>query len=312
VLLLLRRLDLVRRALLPQLIHRDELRAFDVLQLRLVGHDVHRGDAVDLAFVFHAGAHLRQPLGQFLVIRILILQAAHQLAALAGQLVDVQSQQLVLRHVDGDDVKVGLEAAAAAFHAAHADAADHLGLVAFADLAQFNAAVQLAAQALQQLAEIHALIGQIDEQHLGAVQRILGAQKMHVEVHVLDFLRAGVKGLLGILKVILVVPLVLFIRLAQNRLQRNVAGIVVRALRFAGAVAHLKALRGLHDDLVAFADRGIIRPERIGLAGAAEADGDDIGIRILADGIHRLPGISSAVFSFTHSVFPPVCIRSDP
>ena len=68
----------------------------------------------------------------------------------------------------------GQEGRAAELAAAGADAADHLGLVAHADLAQLDAGVELGGEIADQLAEVDArLRGEVEERPSAA----LGARR---------------------------------------------------------------------------------------------------------------------------------------
>ena len=81
---------------------------------------------------------------------------------------------LLLGHLDGNGLEVLQKAGAAEGLAADAEAADHLALVAHADLAQLDAGVEDAGQILDQFAEVHPAVGGEVEHDLGAVQRVLG------------------------------------------------------------------------------------------------------------------------------------------
>ena len=86
--------------------------------------------------------------------------------------------------------------------AADAKAADHLALVAHADLAQLDAGVEDAGQILDQLAEVHAAVGGEVEHDLGAVEGILGLHQLHFQAVAGNALLTGAVGALFVLTVL--------------------------------------------------------------------------------------------------------------
>src|SRR5215510_753364 len=90
--------------------------------------------------------------------RLLVPQAALQAAAQPRQLRRVETEVLLLRHLDRDRLEGLQEGRAAQRAAAGAIAADHLGFVADADLAHLDAGAKLAGQLAHQLAEIDAAV----------------------------------------------------------------------------------------------------------------------------------------------------------
>ena len=106
-----------------------------------------------------SGVVTRSPIGrggrlELLVQRVLVLEAAHQPAARAGDAHRVERQVLVLGHPDGDRLEVGQERGAAQVPPAGADAALHPGRVAGGELAQLDPAVQGRAQVADQGPEV--------------------------------------------------------------------------------------------------------------------------------------------------------------
>ena len=79
---------------------------------------------------------------ELLVERVLVLQAAHQPAAGAGDAQRVERQVLVLGHPDADRLEVGQERGAAQVAPARADPALYASRVAGGELAQLDPAVQ--------------------------------------------------------------------------------------------------------------------------------------------------------------------------
>ena len=95
--------------LFAQILERHLLERFTVFQTCRIIHDIHGGYTVHGAVIFDMGANLGQTLGQLLVRIIFILQAAHQLAAHTGEFLRIESEQLRLCHIDGDDIHMGLK-----------------------------------------------------------------------------------------------------------------------------------------------------------------------------------------------------------
>ena len=101
------------------------------------------------------------------VVLLLVAQAAEQAPADAGDLGGVEEEVLLLGHLDGHGGEPVQEAPAAADHAAVAQRADHLRLVAHAYLAQLDARVVFVDEVLDQLPEIDASRRREVEDHLG-------------------------------------------------------------------------------------------------------------------------------------------------
>ena len=90
----------------------------------------------------HERAVLGHGLHQGLIGLLLIAQAAHEPSAGAGYFGRVERQSLGLRHLGADGLELRQELIAAERTSAHAYAAEHLGLVAHAYLAQLYAAAE--------------------------------------------------------------------------------------------------------------------------------------------------------------------------
>ena len=81
--------------------------------------------------------------------------------------------------------------------AADADAADDLGFVAHADLAQLDAGVEDGGELFDELTKVDALVGCEVEDDLGAVKGVFDADKLHVEAAVGDLLLTDGKSVFG-------------------------------------------------------------------------------------------------------------------
>ena len=86
------------------------------------------------------------------------------------------------------------ELAAAEGPSAGAEAAEHTGFVAHADLPELDAHPENGSEALYQLTEIHALRRGIEEQDLGAVEGVFHLHEAHIELILLDLLAAYLIG----------------------------------------------------------------------------------------------------------------------
>src|SRR5699024_10911049 len=94
-----------------------------------------------------------------------------------------------------DERGYGQELAAAEGPAADADAAQHLRLVAHADLAQLDAVAEDRGEVLDELAEVHAPVGGEEKGYLVPLKAALDVYELHVEAVVLDLLFADAEGL---------------------------------------------------------------------------------------------------------------------
>ena len=140
-------------------------------------------------------AHLGQLFQGGLIIVLLVLEAAHQPAALARYLGRVEGEVLLLGHLDGHGLEIPQEGVAAQLPAAGAQAAQHLGLVPHADLAQLNAHFEYGSQVLHQFPEIDAAVGGEIEDDLGPVEGILRVHQLHLQLVLGDALLADAEGL---------------------------------------------------------------------------------------------------------------------
>src|SRR5262245_58267951 len=145
-----------------------------------------------VAGAFAAAPSVRDPFG----VRQLVPQTALQAAAEARQLGGVQAELLLLRHLDRHGFERREERRAAERTAARPVAADHLRLVADADLPHLDTHAELAGQFAHQLAEIHATLGCEVEDHPRTVELHLDAGELHAEPSLANFQRRDAEGLL--------------------------------------------------------------------------------------------------------------------
>ncbi len=125
------------------------------LDHHVVGGDVVPDDRAGTRRGFDGLADTGGVLAEVLIQRMLVLQAAHQPAAGAGDPHRVDRQVLFLGHPDGHRLEVLQERRAAQVPSAGADAALQPGLIARADLAQLDPGPQLAGQVTDEGAEVN-------------------------------------------------------------------------------------------------------------------------------------------------------------
>ena len=186
-----------------------------------------------------------------------ISQTAHQASARPTDLGGVQAQPLLLRHLDGHGLEVFQKPAAAERLTAKPQAAQHLALIAHADLAQLDAGVELGRQILDQLAEVHAVVGCEVEHQLAAVQRVLGIDQLHFQVMGGNALLTDMVRLLHIGAVLAHTAHVHGIRHADDRL--DLAGEARHLMRGADDLAAFGAAGRRDDDKVALLDLELAR-----------------------------------------------------
>ena len=205
-----------------------------------------------------------------------VFQTAHQPSAGAGNLRRVQGQILLLRHLDGDGDEIRHIRAAAERPSADADAAEHLCLIAHADLAQLDPGFEDGCEILDQTPEIDAAVGREIKQDLFAVKRVLRADQLHVEAVFTDlFLADGECGA----RFFLIFPHTLQIlpgRGADHFLQRLDDLFVVQRGRTHHNAAALDSPRRLDDDVRADVDIRRFRLKVVKLSGRPEPHSDNI------------------------------------
>ena len=157
-------------------------------------------DALHLAAEAIAPLNFVADFGQIaveLLISIrLVFEAAHETPADAGDLSGIEGEVLLFCHLDGNRNEVAHPGVAAQRSAADAVAAQYFGLVADADLAQFDARAENAGQVLDQVAEVHASVRCKVEKHFAVVKSILRIDELHVQPVGVDLLLADAVGFL--------------------------------------------------------------------------------------------------------------------
>ena len=260
--------------------------------LDALAQQVHLDDGAAAVGRIDEGFRLRRGLDEVLIGLLLVFEAAHEPPASAGDLGGVQTEVLRLGHLDGDGLEIVEEFLAAERTAAHAESADHLGLVAHADLPELDARAEGGRQILDQLAEVHAALGREEEQDLAAVKRAFRRDELHVELVRENLLLADVKGFFLFFLIFRVDALVVFRRRAQNLPQRQDE--LARADRVVpgGADAEFVAAGRVDDDMVAHRERQPVRVKEVGFRVVAEADVHDRDGR----GLCRSLGLGSGSF----------------
>ena len=218
------------------------------------------------------GFHLRRGLDEVLIGLLLVFQAAHEPAARAGDLRRIQAEVLRLGHFDGNRLEIIEEFLAAEGPAAYAESADHLGLVAHADLPQLNARAEDGGQILDQLAEIDASVRREEKQKLAAVKGAFRRDKLHFQPVRGDLLLADLKGLLFLFLVLCVRALVLLRRYAQHPAQRQHQLTRLDRVVAGSADAEFVSARRVDDDVRTGLQRQSGRVKIIGFCVIAEAD----------------------------------------
>src|SRR5262245_2941074 len=120
-------------------------------------------------------------------VRQLVSQAALQPPAKSRELRGVQTQILLLGHLDRDGLERLKKRRAAERTAAGAIAAVHLGFVADADLAHLDPHAEFARQLPHKVAEVDPSVRGEIEQEPRSVERVLDARELHREAALADF-----------------------------------------------------------------------------------------------------------------------------
>src|SRR5204863_6095590 len=113
---------------------------------------------------------------------VLVAEAAFEAPAHAREFRGIQRERLLLRHLDGDGLKLLQPRRAAELAPARTDAAGHLALVARADLLHVDACVEYLRELPSELAQVDALLTGDEERHLAAVERSLGLHQLEGQV----------------------------------------------------------------------------------------------------------------------------------
>ena len=173
--------------------------------------------------------------------------------------------------------------------AADAEAAEHFGLVAHADLTQLDAGAEHAREVAHELAKVHAPLGGEEEHDLAAVKAALHAHELHVQPALGDLPLADAEGILLALTVVLHGAAVVFRRDAHESAQRTDDRAVVHLVVAGQALGVFGALRRLDDDELTRLHGDAVRVEIILLAAAAKADANHFSQRISSNSTARPP-----------------------
>ena len=240
--------------------------------LDALAQQVHVRDRAAAVGRVHEGLRLGAVLDQILIGRLLVVQAAHQPPAGTGNFGGVQAEVLRLCHFDGHRLEVVQKFAAAEGPAADAQTADHLGLVAHADLAQLDARAQHGREHLDKLPEVHAAVGGEEEENFAAVKGIFRGHELHFQPKLRDLLMADLKCALFALAVVGVGALVLRGGKTDHRAQRGNDLVRLDLVVAADAAAEFGAAGGVDDHVVAGLHGELAGVEEIGFCTGAELD----------------------------------------
>src|SRR5436190_5937307 len=212
-------------------------------------------------------------------VRQLVAQAALQPAALPRELRRVETELLLLGHLDRHRLERAQPGRAAERAAAGAVAAEHLGLVAHADLAHLDAHAEVRREVADQLAEIDPRLGGVVEDQPRAVEHVLDLRQLHRQAALADLELRDALGLLLALRLLQPLHHVVLARAPDDHLRR-IGGRLAplgQLRRHARDRADGKAVGGIDDHLVAGDDAGqqVRQQERDGAPGRAELDADE-------------------------------------
>ncbi len=163
---------------------------------------------------------------------------------------------------------------------ADAQAAQHLRLVADADLAQLDAGVEHGSQALDQAAEVHPAVGREEEDDAGALEVALHVDQLHLQLVVQNFFLADLERILLFFPVSLHHGPVLWGGQAEQGAQGGGQLLLRQGEVAPDAHGVLFPGGGLHDDPVAHPAGLALGVEIILFAFAAEANADDVWHRL--------------------------------
>ena len=259
--------------------------------LDALAQQVHIRDRAAAVRRVHQRFRLGRGLEQILIGRLLVVEAAHQAAAGAGDLGGIQAEILRLCHFDGHGLEILQKFPAAEGAAADAQTADHLGLVAHADLAQLYAGAQDGGQRLYQLTEVHPSVRREKEEDLAAVKGIFRGNELHFQPQLRDLLLADLQSTFFTLAVFRVDALVLRRGDTDHRAQRRDDFVRLHLVVAVDAAAEFRPAGGVDDHLVPGADREVPGGEEIGFCAGAELD--------VADRYRRFFRVSGFVWCFS-------------
>ena len=206
---------------------------------------------------------------------MLVLEAAHQAAAGTRNLSRVERQILFLCHIDGHRLKVAQIGRAAQFTTTDAQTTDHLGLIAYANLAQLDAGAEDGSQILDQTAEVYTAICREVEQDLVEIEGALDSDQTHVQLVFLDLAPCNLVGFLGLTLVFAGDFQIAFGRDADDFLERRDDFAFGHLSVAHGALAALDTACGLHDDALSALDRDAAGVKIVYFADSFESDTND-------------------------------------
>ena len=211
---------------------------------------------------------------QILIGLLLVLEAAHQPSAHAGYFARIQGQILLLGHPDGDRNKIIQIRCAAERPAARTVAAEHAGLIADADLTQFDAGAEHGGEVLDEVAEINPPVSREIEHDLAAIKRIFRRNQLHLKSMLFDLLPGDAVCLPLLLPVSGISGIILRRCHPDHRPKRLAELLLCHDEWIACHRAILQAAGCFHDHMHSAADLPRTGREVIDLPRAAETDAD--------------------------------------
>ena len=216
-------------------------------------------------------AHLGHLRVQVFVSVFLILKAAHQSSAGSGDLGRIERKILFLCHLDRNRREVAQVGGAAEFSAADPHTAQHLRLIAYADLPQLDPHAEYRSQVFHQIPEIDSPVRGKIKKDLASVKGILRIHQLHVKVMLSHLFPADVQSLFFFCPVFLNL-LRIFLRRDPDHLAQRLRHHIVRDISdSSGHRAVFRSAGSLHDDMIAHDRLQITRIKIVDLSRAAEA-----------------------------------------
>lgn len=219
----------------------------------------------------HLVSGMRKRLVEFLISLRLVLEAAHEPAAHTRDLAGIEGQVLLFCHFDGNGNKIREPGVAAKRSAAASVAAQDLGLIADADLAQFDSGTENAGKVLDKLTEVDASVRSEIKEDLSIVKGVFRVDQLHFEAALLDTVPADQESFALTLLVSFLTLVILRRADTDHRLQGllNIFFVDLHGRTDNKAVLH--SPRSLHDDMHSAGKFKIPRIEIIDFSGCPEA-----------------------------------------
>ena len=190
---------------------------------------------------------------------VFIFQTAHQTAADTGNLRRIQGQALVLRHADRHRLEVTKEGCAAQRTTAAANTAEHLCLIAHANLTQLDTGAENGSKVLYQLTEINTAISSEVENNLVHIKRKLYINQAHRQLMIFNLAQADIERFLFADFVLCQLHIIGLCCLAHYRLQRRNNLLLLHLTRTDNNLAIFHAARSLDNSKVALLHAGFCR-----------------------------------------------------